>query len=238
VLPAVSPRSISRAWVLPPPVISITQAFDHPHQALQCRSNPVFSDRKTITLLVGFFDLFGLWSGRIIAWLIIPMVMSLVYEVVARYFFNAPTIWAYDMTFMTYGSFFMIGSAYTLLRAGHIRTDTFYGEWSPQKQGAVDAVCYVFFFFPPLILFLWVTWDYFIVSYGRGERSVTSPWMPIIYPLKFALPLSTFLLIMQGISEFLRSMHAYKTGVWIARPHAIAALSNQGSAAQEDKPSV
>ena len=65
-----------------------------------------------------------MWSGRIVAWLIVPMVLSLVWEVVARYFFNAPTVWAYDMTFMLYGTFFMLGSAYTLLRKGHIRTDS------------------------------------------------------------------------------------------------------------------
>ena len=64
---------------------------------------------------VGFFDAFSLWSGRIVGWLIIPMVLSLVWEVVARYWFNAPTVWAYDMTYMLYGTFFMLGSAYTLI---------------------------------------------------------------------------------------------------------------------------
>src|SRR5262245_63496524 len=69
---------------------------------------------------VKFFDGISLWSGRIVAWLILPMVMSLVWEVFARYFLNAPTIWAYDMTYILYGSFFMLGSAYTLLRGKHI----------------------------------------------------------------------------------------------------------------------
>ena len=119
---------------------------------------------------VNFLDRISLWSGRIVAWLIIPMVMSLVWEVVARYFFNAPTIWAYDMTYMLYGSFFMLGSAYTLLRGKHIRTDNLYGQWSPRRQGLVDTVCYLVFFFPPLIALLYVTWDYFWLSFMRGER--------------------------------------------------------------------
>ena len=76
------------------------------------------------------------------------MVLSLVYEVVARYFFNAPTIWAYDMTFMLYGSFFMLGAAYTLQRSGHIRTDVFYARWSPRTQARVDLACYLVLFFP------------------------------------------------------------------------------------------
>ena len=117
---------------------------------------------------VNFFDGISLWSGRVVAWLILPMVMSLVWEVVARYFFNAPTIWAYDMTYILYGSFFMLGSAYTLLRGKHIRTDNFYSQWSIRRQGWIDAVCYVVLFFPPLLALLYVTWDYFWVSFMRG----------------------------------------------------------------------
>jgi TRAP-type mannitol/chloroaromatic compound transport system permease small subunit len=167
--------------------------------------------------LVRACDLVSLWSGRIVAWLIIPMVLSLVYEVVARYLFNAPTTWAYDMTYMLYGSFFMLGAAYTLLKQGHIRTDSLYGRWSARRQGLVDAVCYLVFFFPPLIALLWVSTDFFWVSFLRGERVVSSPWMPVIYPLKFVMPLTCVLLILQGIAEFLRSVVACRTGLWLPR---------------------
>ena len=76
--------------------------------------------------------------GKAVAWLIIPMVMSLVWEVTARYGFNAPTEWAYDMTYMLYGTFFMLGSAWTLQRGGHIRTDSFYSKWPLRTQARVD----------------------------------------------------------------------------------------------------
>lgn len=162
-------------------------------------------------------DRVSLWSGRAVSWLIVPMVLSLVWEVIARYVFNAPTAWAYDMTYMLYGSFFMLGAAYTLLRQGHIRTDTFYGQWPPRVQGAVDAACYLVFFFPPLIALLWVGIDFFWVSFQRGERVVSSPWMPVIYPLKLVIPLTCFLLILQGTAEFARSLWALRTNAWIAR---------------------
>ena len=159
-------------------------------------------------------DTISIWSGKTVGWLILPMVGSLVYEVFARYLFNAPTVWAYDMTYILYGSFFMLGAAYTLQRRGHIRTDMFYGAWSPRRQGLVDAVCYVLFFFPGMIVFLVVTWDFFVVSFGQGERVVTSPWMPVIYPLKGAIFVATFLLVLQGVAEFLRSCYAAAKGEW------------------------
>ncbi|MGD9784217.1 MAG: TRAP transporter small permease subunit [Hyphomicrobiaceae bacterium] len=167
--------------------------------------------------LVQSLDKVALWSGSIVSWLILPMVLALVYEVVARYFFNAPTIWAYDVTFITYGTFFMLGAAYTLQRDGHIRTDSFYSDWSVRRQGMVDTICYLVIFFPPLLIFLFVTWDYFLVSFMRGERSVTSPWLPPIWPLKAVLPLSCVLLIIQGLAELLRSAHAWRTGKKIPR---------------------
>jgi TRAP-type mannitol/chloroaromatic compound transport system permease small subunit len=191
------------------------------------------SENSSTVRAVAVLDKAGLWSGMIVGWLIVPMVMSLVYEVISRYVFNAPTIWAYDMTFMTYGSFFMLGSAYTLMRGGHIRTDSFYGSWSPQTQGKVDALCYVLFFFPAMLLFLWVTWDYFWSSFRQNERSVTSPWLPLLWPLKATMPITCVLLLLQGCAELLRSIHAAKTGVWIPRPHPLPAL-----AAAEEKPSA
>ncbi len=169
----------------------------------------------TLRRAIDFLDGISLWSGKIVAWLIFPMVGSLVYEVIARYAFNAPTVWAYDMTFMLYGSFFMLGSAYTLLRKSHIRTDMFYMNWPARRQGWVDTVCYVLFFFPGMIAFLVVSWDFFWISWEQGERIVTSPWMPIVYPFKATIPIATLLLLLQGISELLKSVYAALKGEWL-----------------------
>lgn len=170
---------------------------------------------RALVAAIRVIDLIAYYTGWTVAWLIIPMVGSLVYEVISRFVFERPTVWAYDMTFMLYGSFFMLGAAYTLYRKGHIRTDSFYGAWSPRQQGIVDAVCYALFFFPGLIAFLWVGWDFFAVSWARNETIVTSPWMPVVYPFKFVLPLSTGLLLLQGVSEFLKSLYAAVRGEWL-----------------------
>ena len=144
------------------------------------------------------------FAGKAVAWLILPMVMSLVWEVFARYLFNAPTTWAYDMTFMLYGTFFMVGSAWTLQRGGHIRTDNYYGQWSPRTQAIVDLACYAVFFFPAMLIFTWLTWEYFQKSFGQNERIVTSPWLPIVWPFKFMMPLSGLLLLLQGVAECIK----------------------------------
>jgi TRAP-type mannitol/chloroaromatic compound transport system permease small subunit len=154
--------------------------------------------------IVGALDAVTRFVGKTVAWLILPMVLSLVWEVVARYAFNAPTEWAYDMTFMLYGTFFMLGSAWTLQRGGHIRTDVYYGRWSPRTQARVDLACYAFFFFPALAIFAWLGAEYFWKSFQQNERIVTSPWLPIVWPFKFVIPATAVLLLLQGISECVR----------------------------------
>lgn len=172
-------------------------------------------------------DQVAIGSGKIFAWLIVPMVLALSYEVVARYGFNSPTLWAYDMTFMLYGSFFMLGAAFTLQRKGHIRTDSWYGGWSVKTQAWVDILGYLLMFMPFVAVFLWTGWGYFWKSYTTNETFVSSPWQPVAWPFKLVLPLTGLLLAIQGVSELLKSIHAARTGQW---PDAPKSLEEQVSA--------
>jgi TRAP-type mannitol/chloroaromatic compound transport system permease small subunit len=162
--------------------------------------------------LIRAIDAVSDWSGRIVCWLIIPLVGSLAWEVVARYLFAAPTVWAYDVSYMLYGAFFMLGAAYALYRGGHIRTDMLYHKWSPRTQGAIDAVCYLFLFFPAMLFLLWMGGHEAWHAWQIGERSDASPWRPILYPLKAVIPVTAVMLLMQGVSEFLKSVYAVRTG--------------------------
>lgn len=166
---------------------------------------------KTVRVI----DSFNQSTGRMFAWLIIPLVLGLSYEVIARYGFDAPTIWAYDVGYMLYGGHFMLGAAYTLLKKGHIRTDFFYEAWSPRRQGMVDAFCYLFLFFPGLLFFLLASWDNAYHAFRIGETSEASPWRPIIWPFKMAMPVAAVLLMIQGVSEFLKSAWAARSGRWL-----------------------
>lgn len=161
------------------------------------------------------------WSGNIVCWLIVPLVGSLAWEVVARYVFSAPTVWAYDVSYMLYGALFMLGAAYTLFRGGHIRTDMLYQNWSPRRQGAIDAACYLFLFFPAMLFLLWMGGQEFWHAWEIGERSDASPWRPVLYPLKGVIPLTAIMLLAQGFSEFLKSLYAVRTGRLYAKREAI-----------------
>jgi TRAP-type mannitol/chloroaromatic compound transport system permease small subunit len=149
------------------------------------------------------------WLG---GWLVVPMTLAITYEVVARYAFNAPTVWAYDVTYMLFGAQFMLVAAYTLLKGGHIRTDVFYERWSARTRATVDTVSYVFFFFPGLLFVLYASGVEAWHAWQIGERSDWTPWRPIIYPLKAVIPVSAALLLLQGFAELVKCLRVIRGG--------------------------
>jgi TRAP-type mannitol/chloroaromatic compound transport system permease small subunit len=162
--------------------------------------------------VVQTIDTVSEWSGRVFCWLIIPLVGGATYEVVARYVFNRPTEWAYDTSYMLYGSLFMLGAGYTLLKGGHIRTDIFYQNWSPRTRAGVDALLYLLLFFPGIFFFFWMGSVEAAHSWSIGERSDASPWRPIVYPFKTVIPVGAALLLLQGVSEFIKSAYTAMRG--------------------------
>ncbi len=159
-------------------------------------------------------DRFSHWVGRIVCWLLIPMCLAMVYEVIARKFFLAPTMWAYDVSRMLYGALFTLGAGYALYRGIHIRADFIYRNWSARTQGAIDATLYLVFYFPGLLIFMWASIDYALTAIMRMERGMDTAWMPYMGPIKSVLPLGILLLLIQGVSEFLKSFYAATRGKW------------------------
>jgi TRAP-type mannitol/chloroaromatic compound transport system permease small subunit len=160
------------------------------------------------------------WSGRIFAWLVLPLIGVMTWEICVRYVAR-PTQWAYELSYMLYGAMFMLGAAYTLYRGSHIRTDFLYQTWSVRTQATVDALCYLLLFFPGIAIFLWFGTGFAWQSWVREERSVNSAWMPVIYPLKTVLPIATAMLLLQGVAEFLKCIHALRTGEWLVKHRSI-----------------
>ncbi|MCK6451732.1 MAG: TRAP transporter small permease subunit [Alphaproteobacteria bacterium] len=163
--------------------------------------------------MVRAIDRFTDASGTLIAWLNVPLVLVVCYEIASRYLFDAPTIWSFDVTYMLYGTIFMLGAAYALHKGAHIRTDFFFDRWSTRTKGAVDSIAYLVFFFPSLIVFLVVSWQEGWYALQIWETSEQTPWRPILWPYKMVVPLTCLLLIVQGVSEAIKSIWAWRTGI-------------------------
>ena len=163
--------------------------------------------------IVRAIDKFTDTTGTWVAWLNVPLVLAVAYEVIARYAFSAPTIWSFDVTYMLYGTIFMLGAAYALHKGAHIRTDFFFEKWSIRTQGVIDSTAYLVFFFPALAVFLWVSGAEGWYAFEINETSEQTPWRPLLWPFKMVVPLTCALLMIQGVSETIKSLYAARTGI-------------------------
>jgi TRAP-type mannitol/chloroaromatic compound transport system permease small subunit len=152
--------------------------------------------------------------GKVASWIILPLIFSIGYEVFSRYFFSAPTTWAFDTSLMMYGAYFILASAYTLAKNGHVRGDIFYRNFSPRTQAMIDLTLYIVVFFPAMLALTWVGLDFFRDSFLIRETSAFSPYRRPIYPLKAAIPIGAFLLLLQGVAQVLRCVITLRTGRW------------------------
>jgi len=172
-------------------------------------------------------DRFSSWSGKIISWIVLLLTVLISYDILMRYL-SKPlgdpihAIWftynySYDMSYYMYAVLFMIGGAYALSRAQHVRGDIFYRNWPVRVQGAVDLGLYLFAFFPGIIALVSVGAQFAAYSWSIHERSFTSGSAPPLYPLKTVIPIAAVLMAVQGLAETVRSFVALRTGVWPAR---------------------
>ena len=157
--------------------------------------------------IVSVIDIMNLWVGRVTCVLLIPVMASMVYEVVARKLFLAPTVWAYDVSRMAAGAMFMAGAGYALMQGVHIRADFLYRAWSRKTQATVDALLYLAFYFPAVLFFFWISLDYTITAWVRWERTMDTTLMAPVAPARTAMPVGAFFLLLQGVAEVLRSIH-------------------------------
>ena len=169
---------------------------------------------RWMSIIIRAVDNFSWWCGHIICFITIPLMMAMVIEIFMRYFFVAPTVWAFDISRMLYGAMFMLGAGYALLRGAHIRADFLYRTWSHRTQAILDLVLYVVLYFPSMVIFFWFAFEFTQASWLRSERGMDTAWMPYLGPIKTAIPVGIALLLIQGISEVLKCWYAITRGRW------------------------
>ena len=173
--------------------------------------------------ITGAIDLLNDWAGKILCLLMIPLIGVVVFEVIARNSFGimasngwddtaralglGPTVFAYDISRMISGVLFMGAAGYGLMRGVHIRADFLYRNWSDKTQATVDSLLYMLFFIPAMIFFTIIAAQYWELAYRTGETAFDSPWEPLLWPARLAMPVGGFLLLLQGLPELFRAFH-------------------------------
>lgn len=155
-------------------------------------------------------DYVSLQLGRLARLGIFVLIGILLYEVITRYIFNRPSVWTTEMAAMVFGFYFLIGGPFTLMRDGHVRMDVIYSKWSPRTRALVDVIT-----FPLILVYLttFVVGGIHTVQYAlRVNQHSMSQWAPPLAPIEIVTVVGGGLLLMQGLSHFIRDLYMLITG--------------------------
>lgn len=172
--------------------------------------------------MIGFINLVDRiteWFGKAFAWCIVIMTFGTGYEVFVRYALSDPTSWSFDLSYITYGTMFMMAGAYALSRDAHVRGDFLYRLWQPKTQAKVEFVLYFFFFFPGITAMIYAGWKYAARAFNsfdpsRWEVSVYSPAGVPVFQFKAVIVAAGLLLFIQGLAQLCRCIVAMRTNQW------------------------
>jgi TRAP-type mannitol/chloroaromatic compound transport system permease small subunit len=150
------------------------------------------------------------WLGQIILFFVYVMMFVLVYEVVMRYVFGRPTVWAHELSLFFFGPHFMLAGAYAFRWRGHVNIEVFYDRFPLRTRAIVD-------------LFVWTLFYIFmaVMLYHGGQRAwhsvmvmetSGSAWDPPIWPVMLTIPLSVALMLLQGLTKTIKDAYTAVTG--------------------------
>lgn len=149
-------------------------------------------------------DLINERTGKAASFLIPLLIAFETYEVLSRYAFGHPTIWISELSAMLFGAFILIGGGFTQYSGSHANMDIVYGMFSKRGKAILDLMTF-FLFLAFVGVLLWMGWHMAWRSVVSLEHDSTE-WAPPLYYFKLTLPLGALLLLLQGISKFLKDL--------------------------------
>ena len=153
--------------------------------------------------MIGIIDGINEVVGRIISLFAAVFAVIIIYDVFMRYVMVSPTLWAFDITKMLYGFYFIMLGGYALRHQSHVRVDLLTERLSSPVRRWVEIAGYVIFFLPFSVIFMLYSWQFALRSLGQGEKTYGAVQLPV-YPVKIAMAVAACLLFLQGISELLK----------------------------------
>jgi len=146
------------------------------------------------------------WLGLAARWVSLALVLALFYEVVARYVFGAPTIWAHQLSTMLGCTLIVLGLAYVHRLDGHARVDVFYARVPEKARAAVNVLGGFIVFLPLMGFMLYRSFLEMCASWRGGEILTASTWYPPAGPIRTVVFVGVLVFFLQGMGNLLRDI--------------------------------
>ncbi len=157
-------------------------------------------------------DRFTEVTGKTISYLILVLIFIMVFEVLARYLFNAPTNWAYDLSYMVGGTGMLLGAGYSMLHNVHVRVDIIYEKLAFRRRRIIDTIGTIVLALPIVTILTQDAWKEAVRVFVQGTRSDYGIWMPVLWPYRTGMAIAFVLFLLAIISFLIKNILSLKTG--------------------------
>ena len=166
---------------------------------------PTHEERAAPSEPLNLIDRVSLGISRVTMYLVVIIVAAIAYEVVLRYFFRAPTLWANELSLWLGGLSYLFAGLYAMQQRNHIRITALYDIVPPRVKIAFDAIgvlCIVAFALAVCIGGFPSAWR----SLSTWEKFGTAWNPPIPATVKPAILVVTALIAIQAINNFIKEL--------------------------------
>lgn len=158
--------------------------------------------------LVRAIDGLSRFFGAIAAVLVVVLVVLMLYDVLLRYAFNAPTSWGNDLNTMLMGASFVLSIAYAMSTDSHVRVDLMYSERTRPRMRVVDLIGFTLIVLPTLGFITWGLWEHFLTGLQTGERTGSGGWNPVVWPFRLVMFFGFLIFTIQVFAEIIKRIAA------------------------------
>lgn len=146
-------------------------------------------------------------SGIFVSLWTVNAVCVYFYEVISRYVFDAPTIWAHQASYLMFGMQYLLAGGFALLHGDHVRVDVVYIKLPRRAQIGMDIFTSTFFFIFAVAL-AGTCLRFFLDSVDMREVTEET-WQVQFYPVKGAMVLGAILLTLAGVSKLIKDIQMF-----------------------------
>ncbi|MEO1514047.1 MAG: TRAP transporter small permease subunit [Bacteroidota bacterium] len=162
--------------------------------------------QKTLASIAAGIDRLNEWAGRSVSWLTSLLVLLVCFDVITRYLLKDTATWIMELEWHLFALIFLIGAGYALKHDRHVRVDLFYARFSARDKALVNLVGGIVFLIPWCLLIVYTSFGYALDAWQTNEGSPDPGGLPARYVIKFSITMGMTLLLLQGVSQLIRSI--------------------------------
>ena len=144
--------------------------------------------------------------GKGASWLTLLLVLIVCFDVFARYLLGQSSVGVQELEWHIFAVIFLAAAAFTLKYDGHVRVDVIYTRFGERTKAWVNLIGTILFLIPLCLVVIWSSHNFIINSFLMNETSPNAGGLPARYLLKALIPVSFFLLLLEGFSLMFKSI--------------------------------